>query len=364
MTSFPLLPDSPYRPVRQREIAARAGVSVSTVSRVLSGAPGIAPKSRARVLEAAAQLGHPYRDRGGNLRHIGLFVSDLRSLPQTQLPHPFHADILAGAEAECRARGIQLSYTLIDGQSDSEALVQDRVERGRFDALLFFELDDRALLGKLLELALPLVVINAEHPGVPVDIVVPDNEGGACLAAHHLVRHGHRRILQVAMPQRPTRIRRARAFRDTLAALGIDEDRNSLLILQHGSDSVGEELLERLDEAAPDFTAIACWDDMAAVHAMRALQAKGYDVPGDFSVIGFNDLSFAAFLSPALTTIRIEREEMGRVAVRRLVERAHTPSLTPVQISVATRLIERASVAPIRVHRARGPLSAPAGRPP
>lgn len=348
MTITPSPITTPYRPVRQREIAERAGVSVSTVSRVLSGSAGIGSSVRARVLEAATQLGHPSGDHVGALRHVGLFVSNRRSLPKSQPAHPFHADILTGAEAECRARGIQLSYTVIDRRSDSEALIRECVERGRLDALLFFELDDRTLLERILSFELPVVVINAEHPGVPVDTVVPDNEGGAHLAANHLIDNGHRRILHIAQLQRPTRARRARAFQAALAAAGLGEDQDLMLVPKQSGESVGEELLARLDTRGVDFTAIFCWDDTAAVHALRALQSKGYDVPRDISVIGFNDLSFAAYLSPPLTTIRIEREELGRVAVRRLVERAQDPSLTPVQFNVATCLIERQSVAPVR----------------
>lgn len=348
MTTTPSPITTPYRPVRQREIAERAGVSVSTVSRVLSGSVGIGTSVRARVLDAATQLGHPSGDHVGALRHVGLFVSDWPSPPESQSTPHFRADILAGAEAECRARGFQLSYTVIDRQSDSEALIRERVERGHLDALLFLALDDRTLLERILSFELPVVVINAEHPGIPVDTVVPDNEGGAYLAANHLIDNGHRRILHIAQLQRPTRTRRARAFQAALAAAGLGEDQDLMLVPDQSGESAGEKLLERLDAGAPDFTAIFCWDDTVALHVLRALQAKGYDVPRDISVIGFNDLSFSAFLSPALTTIRIEREELGRVAVRRLVERAQTPSLTPVQFSVATRLIERQSVARAR----------------
>jgi len=142
-------------------------------------------------------------------------------------------------------------------------------------------------------------------------------------------------------------LRRARAFQAALVAAGLGEDQDRMLLPIHSGESASEMLVERLAPGTPDFTAIFCWDDTAAVDVLRALQAKGYDVPGDISVIGFNDLSFAAFLSPALTTIRIEREEMGRVAVRRLVEREQSPSLTPVQFNVATRLIERQSVASV-----------------
>jgi len=340
----------PYRPVRQREIAEHAGVSVSTVSRVLSGSAGIGPSARARVLEAATQLGHPLSNQVGGLRHVGLFVSNWRSLPTSQPSAFFHADILAGAEAECRARGIQLRYTVIDRQSDSESLIRERVERRHLDGLLFFELDDQTLLERILRFALPVVVINAEHPGIPVDIVVPDNEGGAYLAANHLIDNGHRRILNIAQVQRPTRARRARAFQTAVAA-GLGENPNLMLVPKHNWETAGEMLLERLNAKAADFTAVFCWDDTVAVHVIRALHSKGYDVPRDISVIGFNDLPFAALLSPALTTVRIEGGELGRVAIRRLVERAQTPCLTPVQVNVATRLIERQSVAPVTAKR-------------
>lgn len=348
MTTAPLSTSLPYRAVRQREIAALAGVSVSTVSRVLSGSTGIGTGPRARVLEAARQLGHPSSGNLDCLRHLGLFVSDWHSLPKSRPFHPFHADILAGAEAECRARGIQLSFSVIDPQSDGEALVRQSIERGRLDALLLFELDDSLLLERILGLRLPTVVINAEHPGIPVDIVVPDNEGGSYLVANHLIEHGHSHILHITDPHRPTIARRSRGFTAGLRAAGLSEEPDVMLVSESSEEHVGEEVLRRLSTRTPDFTAIFCWHDAAAMHVMRALQSKGYELPRDISIVGFNDLSIANFLSPPLTTVRIEREELGRVAVRRLVERAQHPSLAPVQFNVATRLIKRQSVTQAR----------------
>lgn len=153
MTTVPSPIAIPYRPARQREIAERAGVSVSTVSRVLSGSAGIGLSVRARVLEAATLLGHPSGDHDRALRHVGLFVSTWRSLSKSQPSHLFHADILTGAEAECRACGIQLGYTVIDPQSDGEALIRERVDRRRLDAPLFFDLDDLALLERTSQLS-------------------------------------------------------------------------------------------------------------------------------------------------------------------------------------------------------------------
>lgn len=342
----------PARPVRQREIAERAGVSVSTVSRVLNDVPGISAGLQRRVLAAAAELGPA--DRAGPrppIHHVALLATDLRA---GYALDPFHGDILAGVEAECRRLGLHLSYAVVDPDADAADLVRRKADQTNIDGFLFLAVDDRVLVERVLAFGVPVAVINAEYPGLAVDTFLPDNEGGAALAVRHLLGLGHRRILHVTHFQRRTIRRRHDTYRAVLAEAGIPPDPALVLDAVMGERQTYAAVKRALAETPTDFTAVFCANDASAIGTMRALREAGRRVPADVSVVGFDDLSVAEFLSPPLTTVRVEREELGALAVRRLLDRATTPTLTPIRVELATRLIERRSTAP----PARAPAAA------
>lgn len=333
---------TPRRTVRQREIAALAGVSVSTVSRVLSGANGISVGAQRRVLAAAADLGHLGEGRGRRPRHVSLLVPE----PFAGYSHdPFNSGILAGVEAECRRQGVHLGYALIGPDPAGSAFLREKTAVHQIDGLLLLSVDDPRLIEQVLALGLPTVAINAEHPSLPIDAFLPNNEVGPMLAVRHLVAYGHRRILHVSHLQRPTLRRRYDAYRASLATAGIAADPALLLEVRMDEAGAYAAMGAALAERRPDYTAVFCANDLSAIGVMRALQAGGYRVPEDVSVLGYDDIPIAPFLSPPLTTVRIEREELGALAVRRLLDRAATPTLTPIRVELAVRLVERRSVA-------------------
>ncbi len=339
-------PDQPGPRVQQRDIAERAGVSVSTVSRVLNQVEGVSEEARARVLAAAAELGYEPGQPATRtaLRHVMLF----RPWPKISLD-TFYADVLDGVEAECRRMGARLSYSAVDPAPAGRATILEAIQKGRADGLILVAMDNRAWLEEILALGLGAVLINAWHPLLPVDTFVPDNHIGPRLAVRHLVERGHRRILHVTSLHRPTIRHRCEAYRATLEEAGLPYDPALVFDMQDNIGMTTEAAyrhMERFLQAdPPDFTAVFCANDATAIGVMRALQESGRRVPADVSVVGYDDLTMAPFLTPPLTTVRIEREELGMLAVQRLADRVANPGLTPVRVELATRLIERESVA-------------------
>ncbi|MCA1667041.1 MAG: LacI family transcriptional regulator [Thermomicrobia bacterium] len=336
------------RRVRQREIAARAGVSVSTVSRVLGGVVGISTPVRQHVLAIADALGYAEgRTRlNGGVRHFGFFVGpsrgDFHDRPHTT---DFYADILAGVEMECRNAGVHLSYTVVEPGYQSSLFVLDKAKQSRMDGVLLLAVDDRAVIETILMAGVPAVLINAEQPELPMDTFVPDNQTGARLAVRHLLARGHCRILHLTARHRPTIRQRFDAYRATLAEAGIADDPALILQTTIAATPAYEAMHARLRAGRPDFSAVFCANDLTAIGAMRALRENGLRIPADISVIGFDDIPMAAHTDPPLTTVRIEREELGALAVRRLLHRVATPALTPIHVALACRLIERQTVA-------------------
>jgi LacI family transcriptional regulator len=223
--------------------------------------------------------------------------------------------------------------------------VLERLRQNGVDGLLLLSIDDPAQIEAIRGLNAPLVMINVDQRELPLDTVLPDNRLGGLLAVRHLIAHGHRRILHVTASQRRTIRRRMEAYQAALAEAGIPFDPGLVIDVPINAESAYEAMRRRLAEGAPDFTAAFCANDLAAMGLMRAAQEGGLRIPQDLSVVGFDDIATAAFLSPPLTTVRIETAELATLAVRRLLDRAAAPNLTPVRVSLACRLIERQSVA-------------------
>lgn len=335
--------------MQQREIAELAGVSVSTVSRVLSNAAGISEPVQQRVLAAAAELGYQRNAArpAGRLQNVNLLTS--LALPSGL--DPFHADVLSGVELACSHEGLHLSYATVGGGASSEGLVLDRLRQKQVDGLLLLSIDDPALIESVRALNAPTVMINVDQRELPIDTFLPDNRLGGLLAVRHLIARGHRRILHVTASQRRTIRRRTEAYQAALAEAGIPYDPQLVLEAPINAEAVYDAVRRYLAQGPVNFTAVFCANDLAAMGLMRAAQEAGLRIPRDMSVVGFDDIAAAAFLSPPLTTVRIKAAELAKLAVRRLIDRAETPDLTPIRVSLACSLVERQSVAP---PRARG----------
>lgn len=335
--------------VYQRDIAKHAGVSISTVSRVLSDAGGISEAVQERVLAAAAELGYERKaeKQADQLQNVSL----LTSLPLAPALDPFHADVLHGVEQACSDAGVQLSYATFSNGVASDEKVQkvlNRLHQNPVDGLVLLSLDDPDLIEQIRSMDIPMVMVNVDNPDVPEDTILPDNYQGARLAMHYLIGNGHDRILHITQSKRRTIRRRAEAYQAVLAEAGIQYDPRLVVESEINAEETYKVMAQRLAQTELDFTAVFCANDLSAMGFMRAAQEVGLRIPQDVSVIGFDDIASAAFLSPPLTTIRIETVELAALALNRLIDRVVNPDLTPIRVSLACHLIERRSVTSLR----------------
>ncbi len=338
------------RRVQQRDIAAAAGVSISTVSRVLNNVDNvtISHDVKERVYRAAVRLGY-IREQPEQLEqsahtaeHIVLFINPIT---QNSSRDPFSSDIMGGVEAECRRRSIHLSHITLESSAASTAFALEQITDSDNDGFIFLGIDNLPLLEQVCSLHDTVVLINAEHEDLSIDTFLPDNDRGARYAVQYLLQHGHRKILHATDLLRPTIRRRHDAYRAALETAGIPYDPALVLnVGELGLDTAYTHMKAFLASPYPSFTAVFAANDATAIGIVRAIQEAGLSVPQDISVIGFDDSAFAAFLQPPLTTMRIEREELGKLAVQRLLQRKQEPGLTPIRVELRSRLIERQSV--------------------
>lgn len=340
-----MINNDPNRPtarrVYQRDIARHAGVSISTVSRVLSSAGGISESVQQKVLAVAAELGYERsdEDKPDQLRNVML----LTNLSLTPSLDPFHADVFSRVELACSEQEIHLGYASFSNGGTAEKILS-RLQQNAIGGVLLLSLDDPVLLEQIRALNIPTVMINVDPGDADEDTFLPDNYQGACLAMRHLIANGHQRILHITQSKRRTIQHRTEAYRDMLREAGIPYDPQLVVEVEINAEQTYKVMTQRLAQSDVDYTAVFCANDLSAMGFMRAAQEFGLNIPQDVSVMGFDDIASAAFLSPPLTTIRIESQQLATLALRRLIDRVADPSLTPIRVFLGCTLIERQSV--------------------
>jgi DNA-binding LacI/PurR family transcriptional regulator len=331
---------------RLAEVAARAGVSEATVSRVLNRKPGVSEATRSRVLTALDVLGYerPTKLRGERARLVGLV------LPELQNPiFPAFAEALGAHLAQHGLTPVLCTQTAGGVQEPEyiDLLLEQHVAGVIFAGGNYNQSDaDHRHYDRLIHRKLPAVLINAAIERLPFPRVVCDDASAMEQSIEHLLALGHERIGLVLGPRDhvPSE-RKLAAARQVAAAAGhpLDEDLvvRSLYSLQSGQASAAR-LIER------GVTGIVCASDPLALGAVRAVRRARLSTPEDVSVIGYDDSAFMAVADPPLTTIRQPIEAMSRAAVDFLMSQIDD-SMGPVdELLFEPELVVRRSTAPAR----------------
>ncbi len=328
------------------DVAAAAGVSRSTVSRVLNGASLdlISPETRARVLRFTAELGYvPHAAarqlRLGRSRGIGLLLPSLtHHLAST---HAF-AEFLSGIAEVTDAAG----YSIVLVSAGSPRLAFQAVRTGQVDGVLVMHpLEGDPLVRGVLQMGSSVVLMNQPPDGLTVSWADVDNFGGVRDAMRHLLERGHRRIGYIS--GRPGSIvarLRMSGYRDALIAHGL-EPSDALIV------TVSEPMLppqgraamvELLSRPEPP-TAVLCYRDQLAFGALRAVEESGRRVPRDVAVVGFDDEPMSAYERPPLTTIRADFRAKGHAAASILIDLVEGRATGPTRVMLPTELVIRES---------------------
>ncbi|WP_033921379.1 LacI family DNA-binding transcriptional regulator [Sphingomonas sp. 37zxx] len=297
-----------------RDVAREAAVSVASVSRVLNGHDNVSPELRERVAAVAARLG--YVPHAG-ARNLSLSRTGALGVVLPDLHGEFFSEILRGMDREASARGLHLLLTNMhsDPASGIEAL---KAMRGCVDGLVVMapHVDADQLFAHLPP-SVPAVLINcAPHHQQRAELHV-DNAGGAAAMVAHLVAVGRRHIVHIAGPDGNIDAReRQRGYADAMAQAGLTP---RIVAGDFHEESGAQAARALLADTAP-VDAIFAANDMMAVGALVALRDAEVDVPGRIAIAGFDDIPLARFVTPSLTTMRIDIAALGMRAVARLTE--------------------------------------------
>ena len=302
---------------RMEDIARLAGVSVSTVSRALAGSPKVTGDTRARIEAAVRDTGYVVNQVAQGLR-LQRSRQLLVLLPT--IANPFFGEIIQGVEAAARAASYGVLVGSTEGDVRREAALARQLHTGVVDGLIL--LTGRVPDGLAAHVARGQVVAVSETiAGAAVLTVGIDNQAAAAAATRHLRDLGHRTIAHIGGPEGNVLTRqRLLGWREVAGREGGEP------VFGDFTMASGAAALRRLlARGRPQ--AIVCANDEMAIGAIKALREAGLGVPRDVSVIGFDDISFAAFSDPPLTTIRQPRREFGHAAVAALLHGVPPPEL-------------------------------------
>ena len=325
-----------------RDVARAAGVSTATVSHVVNNTRFVSEEVRARVLEAVELCGyypnaHARSLASGRSRILGLVVSDISN--------PFFPELVKAIETAAFERGydVVLSNTNYDPERTSR-YVRRLIERKVAGVALMTSELDAALIAELARREVSVVFLDLGESGVHMSNLRVDYEAGIEEAIRHLAGLGHREIAFVSGPSHlRSAARRLEAFR---ASLGRHLPRAPERIWQGDFKlSGGREAARGMLESGELPTAVVAANDLMAMGAMAEFRAAGLQLPQEVSVVGFDDIAFAALAEPPLTTVRLPLAELGRRAVEALVETINHPEQLGTEIHVPTQLVERGSTA-------------------
>lgn len=333
--------------VTLKEVAAHAGVSYQTVSKVLNGQIRVAPETHQRIMEAVRELGYRPNFLARNMRFQRSFMIGYSwvQTPPDQVNHILD-QFLSSMVREAEAAGYHLlPFPFQQGEQQIEAY-RELIDTGRVDGFVLSSVDyDDPRIHFLMERGFPFVAFGRSTPGLDFPWVDVDGAAGTRQAVEYLLSKGHTRIAALAWPEN-SRVGNDRlaGYFQALEAAGLQADPD-LLLRGEGTFEVGREMtLRLLDLPAPKRpTALIALNDTMAIGAMYAARERGLEIGQEIAIVGFDDAPMVQYLYPPLTTIRQPIAEAGRKCVEILVSLMEEVQPAERQILLPPKLICRAS---------------------
>ncbi len=327
------------------DIARLAGVSRSTVSRVVNNHPSVRPEVRQRVWQVIREVGYQPHAAARNLATrrsdiIGLVIPEAVS---TLFTDPFFSLLIRGITDACYEQGYHLMLALFSTPAQEEDLYNRLLRSHYLDGVILAStrLDD-PLIERLVGDRVPFVSVG-RHPHPQVSYVDVDNVAGARMAVDHLIRQGHTRVGTITGPLNMAAGQdRLEGYKQSLAAHHIPLD-DRLIVEGDFTENGGLAGMNRLLALEPPPTAVFVASDTMAMGALRAVRQAGLRVPEDVAIIGFDDVPQATYLDPPLTTVRQPIQRLGEIAVRVLVDVIAQGPEIPQRVVLMPELVVRST---------------------
>jgi len=324
-----------------RDVAALAGVSLKTVSRVVNAEVGVSSEVRTRVQRAIGQLGYQHNLAASNLRRTNARTGTVGVLLQ-DVSNSFSASLLRSLEDAARGRDIAILASSLDEEPERERTLVGSLVRRRVDGLVLMPATHvQDYLADELRSGLPVVFVDRAPHGIDADSVTVDNRGGAASGTAHLIDQGHRRIAYLGdLSTIETAAARLAGFRQAHDAAGLVVDPR-LEVSGLRSDEAARDAVSALLSLDEPPTALFAARNSLAIGAVQALRA--HDRTRDVALVGFDDFPLADVLDPALTVMRQNVRRIGAEVARLLFARLDGDDSPPQHLVIEPTLVVRGS---------------------
>ena len=332
--------------ISAKELAIKLNVSPATISMVLNHKPGISEETRDRVLSAAKKYGYDLSKYSYSLaktKNICFII--YKKDGQVVTDTPFFSALTEGISNTCQTNNLSLSILYIYGNQPVDPQMKELYEKEYHGILLLAtEMNQEDFL-PFRNLPCPLVALDCYYEEINFDTVLINNVQGSYVATSYLIRKGFRRIgyLKSSLPIANFE-ERADGYFKALRSYNIKKNMDYVLGLSPSMETAYLDMKSLLANDIPLAEAYFADNDLIAAGAMRALSEAGIRIPGDVSIIGFDDIPICNFLSPTLSTMRVEKQNFGMMAVNQLLNRIQNPSGSLVKLALSTELVARESV--------------------
>ncbi len=329
------------------EIAQKANVSTATVSMVLNNKPGISYATREKVLKIVEEYGYSlpplkknYSRNKGKIQ-LAIYKKHAKIIGDT----PFFQALIEGIESKARHNSYQLTFNYLSCQSDTDTIIADMRENA-IDGMILLgtEMEEQDFI-RFTKTDIPILLLDSYFLNVNANYITIDNINGVYKATRHLLENGHRQIGYLKSSILIQNFKeRYEGYMKALSKEGIVPDALYSVPLRPSMDGAYEDMLRYLSQNAQLPTAFVADNDIIAFGAMKALKEKNIRIPEDVSIVGFDDMPFCTMIEPKLTTINVDKNALGQLAVENLIQMMNRKNKIFSKTTLEVTLIQRESV--------------------
>jgi len=350
--------------ITAKELAKQLQLSEAAVSMALNHKPGVSTATRKRVLEAARENGYDFSriapvaetiSENGTIYYV-IYRKNGAVVPNSPIPKPndtrfesigatpFFAQLSEGVDSGCKTCHYFLNISYLYEGDDVEGQLSDWKRMGVKGIVLLGTEMERQDISPFLASQIPFVLVDNYFEDINVNCIMINNIQGAFLATEYLLRKRHTQpgYLRSSYPITGF-LERADGFYKAIRENGMSTSQSIVHRLTPSVEGAYGDMKELLAQKEVLADCYFADNDLIAAGAIRALQEEGYRIPQDIAVIGFDDMPLCTYITPSLTTVRVPKQYMGELAVKRLAEIISNPDASPVKVEIATSLIKRKS---------------------
>lgn len=333
--------------ITAKELAKKLGLSATAVSMALNNKPGVSTKTRAMIIKEAEKAGYDFtklslkRNQEGDIYCV-IYRSHNAILNYT----PIFSELTDGIEQECRANGYRLkTLQIYEKTDDVKKCLEDLKVKGCVGIILLGTEITSAVCNDFLALNIPMILLDSYFDSVNCSSVIINNSQGAYLATNYLIDRCSKQPGHLCSSYKIENfIERKNGFQRAIREHGMSIGKSIAHELSPSIEGAFSDMLEVIDEGNDLAACYFADNDLIAIGALKALKLRGYRIPEDIAVIGFDNISEGRIIDPALTSIDIPRKFMGQTTVKQLIQQLTNPIPHCVKIEVSTSLIKRFSV--------------------